>query len=726
MFLKSFKRTLSLFVAVVFILSLVPTVGMAEMVTTDPAIPMINIVNTRGDKPGEGNQIAFPNTLRVQNGNTGSNADWHVYAQFDLSDYQEILTNEKTKVTFGVKVGGNTSGNQTQRDFKIYLMNDNCDYFTEDIKYADAALLGLHDPETKGQLIAEVASDGIYNRFDVYSVDIPTDKLTEVLRQGKNNSLITLVFTTTETSNATCFIRDSATLTITYDDTDIDARNAAYTQEIADGINWSDLSTELQTAVTKNLTLPTKLYGADINWTSDNNAINSAGEVTQSNKKQNVTLSANVSYKGAVASTPAEFDITVDKLIYNYTDIYNGSNSGFVSIKSSDLQYITVDYDVKGVAGKTTVDGAYNIHDLVAKDKYLNYVFTNNDENQRDDIMEFSICLPTGTETVGFEATILDNTDAATGGSVQKTLSYNITKDGLYSGNTRLYETKQNEWYNISLVAPKGIDNAGTENDTDDKTCTLYVNGELVDRITCNKPTYYGFRTLRFYGFDDVITEPGYYLDNMRLYSGDYKPSYDKIPSVTSSAYSIKNNTIALPGNADVTAAELKAAVAGDEDTVLRLYSAKTNMTAELVADAEVSEGAVLVAASTNGTNLEKGYSYYTIEKLDYAIEADILVNGVPASEFGDEDVVSVSVKFDNYCLGTQDIKLYVAQYKGNELIGLWQDDANIADGASDTLSPVMTDFENDKDSTLKLILVTSNTLKPYIKPVTAQYAAAE
>lgn len=717
MFFKSFKKAIALLVAAVFLMSLIPVVGMAE----DVSIALTNYANTRGGSYANDEGCiawsSYPSYQKVQNGS--NNNSWHMYGQFDLSGYEEILGNEGTSVTFKINVGGPASSGK-QKNFEIYLIDDTFDdYRAESLTHNLAESLGMFDAINSGVVIGS-AADEEYAPKGLYEVSVPAQTILDVLKGGSDNSIVTLAFTTKDT-NGTAFNASTCTLTIDYNSGKVD--NALYAKEIVDGINWSDLSSEAQNAVTQDLNLPTKLYGADISWSSNSGAINSAGEVTQSYNKESVTIIATARYKDKTASR--SFDVTVDKMTYNYTDVYTGDNADrdFVYISGSASNYIKVDAPVCGVAGKAKDDAVYSVHDLGGDSNYLNYRFGDVfDPQKNNDVMEFSVFLPDGTENVKFEGYILNKNAFTSGsGTAQLTISYNIKSDGLYYNDTwKIYETKQNEWYNIAFVAPKGMKTPGVVSDGDDLTAKLYVNGELAHAITCSEPTAYGLRAFRFYGFDASLTDPGYYLDNMRLYSGEYIPENDKIPSGISSVYNIENGVITLPGN--VSAGQLKASVTKEEDTDIRIYGSETNMSAELLDNAVLSSGCILVAATTNGTNLERGYSYYRIEKLDYSIEADILADGISSKVFGNSDLVSAGVVFNNYCADTQNVMMYVAQYKNNELIGLWQDDESISAGESKVLSTDMNGFADKENSTLKLMLVYKDTLKPCIKPVISHY----
>ncbi len=714
MVVKSFKRTISLLLSLIFVLSCVPVVGMAEeIVYTDDTVDMINLVNTKSDNPGDGNQLAYTsytNTIRI------SSSQWNAYGQFDLSGYEEILENENTTVTFEMTVGGQFR-THTPAALKIYLMDDSCDYFTSDITYTDAGLLGLHDPDKNGQIISDVA-DQTYSIGDTHKTEDIKAEILKALRQGKDNSRVTFVFTTTSTN--TFFLRDSAKLTIKYNAEEID--DDAYAEEVKDEIKWSDISQEDIAAVTQNLTLPTTLYGADISWQSSKDAvINSVGVVTQSYEKEAVTLTANVTYKDSAVSSCA-FPVTVDKLVYEYTDVNTG-NANFVTLYSGSTGFTTQHKDIRNIGGKTSGDVALWYRDLGNDDKIIGYTMKDTvDFTQNNDVFEFSILLPTGTDEVEFRAAVFkpDATENKSG-SNQSDFVFNITSNGLFYNGNKIYDTRQNEWYNIAIVAPRGMATPGSIVETDDRTSEFYVNGELRQTINCD-PTGLGFRYLRFYGSDETLEDAGFYLDNIRPYSGDYVPARDSIPSVTSTTYSIASNVITLSKDANITAAQLKAAVRKDEDTVLRIYNSKTNVPTELSDDAVVTSGNVLVAATTNGTNLEKGYSYYTINKADYSIDADILVNDASANTFGASDTVSAEVVFTNYYAETQYVKLYVAQYKNNELIGLWEDTKTVSMGGSEILSSNLDGFTDKEGSTLKLILVSDETFAPYIIPVEAQY----
>ncbi len=728
MVVKSFKRTISLLLSLIFVLSCVPVVGMAEGNPSINLINFANVSNSGGRTDTVNPQAASGNDYTVKATKSG---DWRAYAQFDFSGYEEILALSDASLTFSVQATGNYSTHKTH-GFEIYLVNDSYEnYDMSTIKYSNAG--DLNDTSHYGEKIAENLDAEYYKTgTEIYTADISIDKIRNALKQGKDNSLITLAFVAT-VDNA-FFTRGTGKLTFIYDEEKLNQSN--YAQEIADEIKWEDLSEELRGAVTQNLTLPTELYGADISWTSsDDTVINSAGVVTQSYEKKNVTLTANVSYKGELSESAKtgsnEFTVTVPKLTYNYSTgnyetnpdgIYSGDDTSFVFISGANRSYITVTSVDSATVGKAAGDKVYSVHDLAGDTNFINYrfhpVYT---ADKNNDIMEFSIFVPEDTEHVCFEAEILNKNAFTSGsGSGQITIPYDIKSDGLYYyDSTKVCELKKNQWYNIAFVAPKGMATPGTESDSDDKLAKLYINGEFVHAMICDQSTSYGLRAFRFRGYDSALTDAGYYLDNMRLYSGDYVSDRDSVPVITSS-YSIEENVINLPGN--TTAAQLKASVKTDDYTVLRVYNSIDNMTSELPDETILSNGNILVAATTNDTNLEKGYSYYRIEKSDYTIDANILVNDAPSKSFGKSDTVSAEVVFNNYCAGTQNVTMYVAQYENDELINIWKDEKTVANGENKILSSAMTGFSAEENSGLKLILVSSDTLSPYISPVITKY----
>jgi lysophospholipase L1-like esterase len=721
MFLKPFKKALSLFVALVFVLSLVPTVGMAEEKTD--IIPISDLANTRASKANDTGVVAWSgqDTIKLQCDEANNANHWRAYGKFNLSGYEEILANEDTEIVFEMTLGGHM-GSHSQTDILIYLMNDSCDGFTkESITFNKAAELGLHDLDKNGVKIGDVYRDDDtqYTRADVYSLKIPATTILNTLKQGKDDSVITFAFYTDNAdgdSGKLAFFRgNTAKITIKYDDSKID--NKAYAKEIADGIKWSDLSNEELNSVTQKLNLPAKLYGANVTWSSDNNAIASDGTVNQTYENQDVVLTASVSYKGETAT--AEFTPTVKKKTYTYTNLFTGETT-FKNLTSSVQSSLRIDTSVAGHSGKKSGDIIYNVHDLSGDSNYINYDVDIANPQLNNDVMEFSICIPSNSPGVQFTATILKPDIITSGnGSAQLTLDYMINTDGIYFGGKKIYDIKPYEWYNIAYVAPKGMATPGTASPDDDKTGKFYVNGELIHAVTCLSPTAYGVRTIQFRSYDSSMTDTGYYLDNLRIYSGDYIPSMDKLPEVKTS-YVMENNIIKVPGNISVK--QLKESMIKDEDTDIRVYASKTNTANTLSDDAILSSGNVLVTASTNGTNIEKAFGYYTIEKLDLSIEANIFADGVPSGIFSKESKVTAEVKFNNFCAEKQDVKMYVAQYKGGELINLWQDDEIVSSGENKVLSPDMSTFKAEEGSTIKLMLLYGTSLKPYIKPLTASY----
>ena len=692
MFIKSVKKSIALCMAIVFALSIMPLGASAE--EQSDVIPMSDCINIAGGSRADTKEVVafsgYPNSIKLQCG-TGGN-DWRAFGKLNLTGYEEILANENTKIEFEVTVGGQFR-THTQTDAVIYLMNDICDgYRTDSITYNNSVDFGLLDLEKNGTLIGDVEKDGEYALGESYKVNIPAKTILNVLKQGKDNSIVTLAFyTNADDDNIAYILKGSGNLHITYDDSKIDNNN--YATEIANGIKWSDLSSESQSEVTQKLTLPSKLYGADVTWTSNNNAINSAGEVTQTYIKENVILTANVNYKGETATK--EFDVTVANKTYEFTDVNTGE-AAFYNVPSNASAKIKVASNVPGIYGKDLSDVVYNVHDISATDgTMLNYMVNNADASLNNDVMEFSICLPSGSPDVIITAGVLNSTgNTGAGSQVDKT--YTLTTDGFFYGSEKIYETKADQWYTMAFVAPKGMKTIGVPSDTDDKTGEVYINGELANTMQFNTPTSYGFRYFRFYGNDTALTDIGYYLDNVRWHCGEYLPKYDASPVVTSDYISASKDTITVK---EATVASLKSLVETNSDTRLNVY----NTSGVLITDenANVESGYTLVAAAKNGSDMERSYAYYSIKvtgsKCAFDIPHIVIDNNVAKSQ----------IKLYNNTGKTAEYVAYLAVYDGNELSKVVTAPVT-ADAGKISVTPIEASFS--QGNTAKLMVWENST----------------
>lgn len=223
---------------------------------------------------------------------TGSS--FTAYGQFDLSGYEEILSNQSTSVLTKFVAGSADSGKIY--DLKAVLTADSTDvYINSDVTYNSAEKLGLHNDDRP---ILFIKSDGtVYNRSREVKFETNKDALIQVLNEGTENSVVSLHFvgiTHGETSAIRTNPQNSG-LFISYDKTEID--NQAYLTDVKNALTWNVLSKGAQDKVSADLYLPTKFKGANIVWETDGVVIKSSGEVDfENNKSKTVTLKAKMSY----------------------------------------------------------------------------------------------------------------------------------------------------------------------------------------------------------------------------------------------------------------------------------------------------------------------------------------------------------------------------------------------------------------------------------------------
>lgn len=405
----------------------------------------------------------------------------------------------------------------------------------------------------------------------------------------------------------------------------------------------------------------------------------------------------------------------VDKFIYRYPGINNGTKeiAKYTSGKSEWYRMSSVSENLGGKG-----DDEY----LLSADSsgVSRKITLEGAEGGTQDVFEMSFYVPSNSKGIS----ITPKFTSIAGKAVELPLL--IKGDGIYTnwGNASKFHTLEpDRWYNFALVSPDPYVDSAAENTNKVK---IYINGEVIDDRAVTY-TYSGFRDKFLMGSlgNDANHAPVIYLDNIRIHSNEYAPQYDALDYIDYKDGIDKNNNIIVKGK--TTVGQLKADIIKKEDTTIRVY--KNISSTEILSDgAIVEDGYVVVAAAKNDSEMERSYNYYTVKRIKNEVKVTTYVDGAVARTYG-SDAQSLSVSADFYNYTNSDLftaKMYVAQYKYGELINLWQADAKtIAAGEKETFTCNFEGIKDLENSNIKIMLVDEN-LNPYSKAATMRYKGTD
>lgn len=272
-----------------------------------------------------------------------------------------------------------------------------------------------------------------------------------------------------------------------------------------------------------------------------------------------------------------------------------------------------------GFAGKDTADKVYSLTGAAADAGSGNTGFNiakSTTSNTDTATLEFQFLLPTTTDKLKVSIHYFYKSDK----SVNTTNSFNITTSGLADYNNKISSISSlktvsldtNKWYTISLAIPG---DGG-------KTIPVYINGTNVATINVNGSyPVYGIRSRALVG--PAASTQMVYIDDVYSYKASEKTfsQAESTPSnltTTLSNYTLSDDTLTVPHGA--TFADLKSAItttdAAEGTDVVRYYTDST-MTAEITEDSASVDGATIVVAAKNGTDVEQAYSYYSVKQAE-------------------------------------------------------------------------------------------------------------
>ena len=707
--IKTFKKALAIMMTFIFVMSLVPAGVMAEE-TSSVILNFSNIAHSRGGDSAKTHQNLAASGVAVRVNAASGSSSRYGYVQFNFSGYEEVLQNKGTTLELHVSLGSRSD--RVGRDFELYAFGDYVDgYDAATITYNSAAEMGLHT-FNNGKLIF-IKSDGSnYDEPTTISGPVNKENVISMLKTGMDNSKLTVVVKSrVGTDNWIYPIGKEKGIKICYSDAEID--NDDYVNKLANELTWDILSSEDQYKVTSTLNLPKKFYGADILWESTNeDAINpSSGEVVVNHQlTTRVKLTANITYtnfKGDKASALKEFSVILPK----DTILLNGVNTGDEKIDtggSSNKKYHKQEIESNGIGGKIAGNDSYIKVTDFSGNPYLNV--------SGGYVHEISFLLTDECDDAGidWQCRLKDGS-----GSGTSTISkFRIKKGGLYFGNQKLVAIHPNQWMNFTAVAPKGgIE--GTEITSGgeiigyeeyDRSFELYANGELIYEETLPGATG-GIYASRFFGETTSENVPSIYIDNVRtLAKGeDHNIAYDKEANISMEGLDDIGKTITL--TTKTTVADIINTIGISDEYNLRMYD---NNGTQITDDNQiVADGYKLVVAATNGTNMERAYSYYEIRVME---EGDLAFD-VPFINL-DGSAVKGNVKVFNYSGEDAVYKVFLAVYNDDEFIGIADFETLTAENGKATEFTTSGSYAFASGNTAKLFVWEADEITPKLTSI--------
>lgn len=296
--IKTFKKAIAIMLTLVFILSLVPVSGLASTEEEPVKLYMVNYDHTRSgsDNAGKHQDKSMYTTVRTSMGGGGNNR--YAMAQIDFAGYEEILANENTKLTLGIKSGATSK--YGIYNFTVGVVSDNCDdYVAGSITHNIADSLGFFNESDVTTLYTRSDATAAGANVILESKIAASDILNK-LNTGSDDSVVTFRFAglTSTSSYFAATEGASSYVEIDYDASEIE--NQEYVNGVADKLTWNILSDDEINCAENDLNLPSKFYGADVTWKSSNpDIITDDGKVIGGKGTvETVTLTASLSYQG--------------------------------------------------------------------------------------------------------------------------------------------------------------------------------------------------------------------------------------------------------------------------------------------------------------------------------------------------------------------------------------------------------------------------------------------
>ncbi len=554
---------------------------------------------------------------------------YRAYVIFDLSGKESVIEN-LSSAKFSIKVGGSATST-TACPFNLVMLHD---YGESCIKtgmtYNDASAAGIIDT-TAGTVVA--IQDTILSNGTVYESTDIAQALKSAISSNPTNSLV--AFGLVSTKGQGYFHSTTPTLTLEYHET---VAPDDFFNSKKDALIWEHVSSQAQNNIRENLTLPSKFYGFDLSWSSDNEAVvSSDGIVTRTSATGKATLTATISYNGNNASK--DFELTVPKTAYAYGDeLYEGTKAVTIDGGSNNIKFASSE----GVYGKESSDMVYEI---TSQNSTAFGAFDTSTASGNDDILEFSAYIPAGAEGISFNVGIVD------GSQYGSQVLFAVKNDGIYhnygSNKNLISRVSPDEWHTYAFVAPKG--------DGEDTTYEMYVDGSYVSSFVVAATTS-GFRHIRAFGSGTDINVVNGYMDNIRIYSGSYETKYDLNPDFTST-YDVAGRIITL--TEETTIADIKSSISLGEGVRYVIKDASGNVITD---DKTVAtEGMKLYVTTVNDTEIDRNYAVYSLRSVvgEYVIDAPVITV--------DGDTITAKYVSYNYTDEDEEYTIILAVYSDED-----------------------------------------------------------
>ncbi len=370
---QNVKRLVSFLVAAIFVISLMPVIGMAAPAASPATILAEAVAGTTST----GSQTINDSSLGKINLNSSGARGWAV---FDLSDYQAILDSDVT-ITMTVFCGDTSVSANQAGDFKVYGISDAVEL--DDITGLTGTSASAMINDSNKKVIADFAS---ITAEQEYTKSVDVTNLKDILRSGKDSKII-LMFERSAANKRIHLGKSDGTrrpkIEITY--TADDRMDQNYIDKLASELTLADvLNGQDSGNVTESLL--NSVHGATVTYTA-NEVVAADGTITLSSQgDKTVEVKATVTYQGVSSDEITLGNITVvgaadrtEKVEITMTNpdwlnptLANYTSGAFrdslnATVASGDaLRYITGEFDFTGL--KDENDNALNIRELLARE----------------------------------------------------------------------------------------------------------------------------------------------------------------------------------------------------------------------------------------------------------------------------------------------------------------------------------------------------------------------
>ncbi len=431
--------------------------------------------NGQADKVLDGSALMYAATTA----GTDKSNEYFAFLIFDFSGYEskiQAANDIKLKI-----VTGKDSG-YPACPFNVSVLPDSADTIILDKTTLTYNSLSSNKLNTLGTTVmsnTETLSTGT-----TVSSDNIKEYIIAAFEENPENSTVSFRISGEGATLSSFYGYPYQKIALEYDTDAVD--NSAYVQSKANSLDWSDISNQPEDSITDNLTLPSKLYGADVTWVSNDAAITSDGTVTlPKGDAQEVTLTANLNYNGATASKP--FTVTVPAA---------PANSETISyVQRAHIRGGSYAGDVQGVNSGEIYLSNYGYGNT--NDRYAFYQFNLSGlEDKIENATKATLTIKGNWETNAFAVSLLsDKCDSWS----SATLTYNLANElGMLSNSSNSTDVQSG----ITLAAN-----------------TEYTTGDFADSLRsaiADNPTN-SIVTFRFYNDTSTVVTLKYATVTLNL-----------------------------------------------------------------------------------------------------------------------------------------------------------------------------------------------------------------